>query len=109
MHGLDEYDSKARWYYPAICCTTTMDPLAEKYYPTSPYAWCGNNPIKHVDRNGKWIESAWDAANVVVQYDIDDTHINVEFDSKPINGNKHRQTILKNDPNAIVILKPINQ
>ena len=38
MHGLDEYDSKARWYYPAICRTTTMDPLAEKYYPTSPYA-----------------------------------------------------------------------
>ena len=31
MHGLDEYDSKARWYYPAICRTTTMDPLAEKY------------------------------------------------------------------------------
>ena len=66
MHGLDEYDSKARWYYPAICRTTTMDPLAEKYYSTSPYAWCGNNPIKHVDRNGKWIESAWDAANVVI-------------------------------------------
>ncbi len=66
MHGLDEYDSKARWYYPAICRTTTIDPLAEKYYSTSPYAWCGNNPIKHVDRNGKWIESAWDAANVVI-------------------------------------------
>ena len=66
MHGLDEYDSKARWYYPAICRTTTMDPLAEKYYPTSPYAWCGNNPIRNVDRNGKWIESAWDAVNVVI-------------------------------------------
>ena len=66
MHGLDEYDSKARWYYPAICRTTTMDPLAETYYPTSPYAWCGNNTIKNVDRNGKWIESAWDAANVVI-------------------------------------------
>jgi hypothetical protein len=38
MHGLDEYDSKARWYYPAICRTTTMDPLAEKYYSTSPTA-----------------------------------------------------------------------
>ena len=53
MHGLDEYDSKARWYYPAICRTTTMDPLAEKYYPTSPYAWCGNNPIRFVDPDGK--------------------------------------------------------
>ena len=53
MHGLDEYDSKARWYYPAICRTTTIDPLAEKYYSTSPYAWCGNNPIKNVDLDGK--------------------------------------------------------
>ena len=55
MHGLDEYDSKARWYYPAICRTTTMDPLAEKYYSTSPYAWCGNNPMRFVDPDGKKI------------------------------------------------------
>ena len=53
MHGLDEYDSKARWYYPAICRTTTMDPLAEKYYSTSPYVWCGNNPINFVDQDGR--------------------------------------------------------
>ena len=56
MHGLDEYDSKARWYYPAICRTTTMDPLAEKYYSTSPYAWCGNNPIIFTDDNGCWFD-----------------------------------------------------
>lgn len=55
MHGLDEYDSKARWYYPTIVRTTTMDPLAEKYYHISPYAWCGNNPINIVDLDGrKW-------------------------------------------------------
>jgi RHS repeat-associated protein len=56
MHGLDEYDSKARWYYPAICRTTTMDPLAETYYPTSPYAWCGNNTIIFTDANGCWFD-----------------------------------------------------
>ena len=56
MHSLDEYDSKARWYYPAICRTTTMDPLAEKYYPTSPYAWCGNNPVNMMDPDGRYIE-----------------------------------------------------
>ena len=53
MHGLDEYDSKARWYYPAICRTTTMDPLAEKYYSISPYAWCGNNTMRFVDPDGR--------------------------------------------------------
>ena len=53
MHGLDEYDNKARWYYPAICRTTTMDPLAEKYYSISPYAWCGNNTMRFVDPDGR--------------------------------------------------------
>ncbi len=51
MHGLDEYDSEARWYYPAIMRTTTMDPHCEQYYDTSPYVWCGNNPIRNVDLN----------------------------------------------------------
>lgn len=53
MHGLDEYDSEARWYYPALMCTTTMDPLCEKYYSTSPYAWCGNNPVNLTDSDGR--------------------------------------------------------
>ena len=62
MHGLDEYDSKARWYYPAICRTTTMDPLAEKYYPTSPYAWCGNNFVSIVDPDGRKVVFAKDVS-----------------------------------------------
>jgi RHS repeat-associated protein len=53
MHGLDEYDSEARWYYPAIMRTTTMDPMCEKYYSTSPYAWCSNNPVNFVDPDGR--------------------------------------------------------
>lgn len=52
-HGLNEYDSQARMYYAPIMRTTTMDPLAEKYYHISPYAWCGNNPIGFVDLDGK--------------------------------------------------------
>jgi len=55
MHGLDEYDSQARWFYPTGDFTTTMDPLAEKYYSISPYAWCGGNPVKNVDPDGKKI------------------------------------------------------
>lgn len=59
MHGLDEYDSQARMYYPAIMHTTTLDPLAEKYYNISPYAWCGNNPVNYIDPFGMdmdWVE-----------------------------------------------------
>lgn len=30
-----------------------MDPLAEKYYSISPYAYCLNNPIRFIDYNGE--------------------------------------------------------
>jgi len=53
MHGLDEYDSQARWFYPTGDFTTTMDPLAEKYYSISPYAWCEGNPVRKVDIDGR--------------------------------------------------------
>ena len=62
MHGLNEYDSHARWYYPAIMRTTTMDPLAEKYSNISPYAWCGNNMVNRFDPDGrKWKDNKAEA------------------------------------------------
>ncbi|TCO96377.1 hypothetical protein EV202_101148 [Bacteroides heparinolyticus] len=30
-----------------------MDPLAEKYYGISPYAYCGNEPVRRIDPDGK--------------------------------------------------------
>ena len=32
---------------------TTPDPLAEKYYDLSPYAFCNNNPVNFVDPDGR--------------------------------------------------------
>ncbi len=55
MHGLDLYDSEARWYDSLLGRTSTMDPLAEKYYSLSPYLWCAGNPVKYVDPDGRWI------------------------------------------------------
>lgn len=52
MHDLNWYDYGARMYEPALGRFMTMDPLAEKYYSISPYAYCGNNPINNVDPNG---------------------------------------------------------
>ena len=37
---------------PPSCAPPSPDPLAEKYYDTSPYAWCGNNPVNAVDPTG---------------------------------------------------------
>jgi len=53
MHGLNLYDYSARYYDSAIGRFTTIDPLAEKYYSWSPYAYCYNNPLKFVDPDGR--------------------------------------------------------
>lgn len=52
MHGLNEYDYGARQLDPAICQFTTVDPLCEKYYHISPYAYCGGNPVNRIDPTG---------------------------------------------------------
>ena len=57
LHGYDSYDFDSRMYYPALCRFMTMDPLCEKYYSVSPYAYCNNNPVKYVDPDGRdWYE-----------------------------------------------------
>ena len=53
MHGLNLYDYGARQYDPLLCRFNTMDPLAEKYYGTNPYAYCANNPVNNIDSDGK--------------------------------------------------------
>ena len=65
-HGLDLYDYGARQYDPAAAFWTSPDPLCEKYYNISPYAFCNNNPVTFIDPDGRFIDTAWDAANVAM-------------------------------------------
>ena len=51
--GLDLYDYGARLYDPAASRWTSPDPLCEKYYNISPYAFCNNNPINNIDPDGR--------------------------------------------------------
>ncbi|MEG1523371.1 MAG: RHS repeat-associated core domain-containing protein, partial [Bacteroidales bacterium] len=53
MHGYDMYDSKARFLTSKCLRFTSLDPLAEKYYSISPYAYCGNNPVNKIDPDGR--------------------------------------------------------
>ena len=52
----------ARNYSSAITTWLSVDPLAEKYYYISPYAWCGNNPILNIDKNGQYYYDFWTGA-----------------------------------------------
>ena len=51
-------DFGARQYSPTLRRWMTPDPLSEKYYGVSPYAFCNNNPVSLVDLNGMdWIKN----------------------------------------------------
>ena len=46
-------DFGARQYSPTLRRWMTPDPLSEKYYGVSPYAFCNNNPVNFVDPDGE--------------------------------------------------------
>ena len=53
MHGLNTYDYGARQYNSLVGRWDRIDPLCEKYYSVSPYAYCLNNPIAYIDSKGE--------------------------------------------------------
>jgi RHS repeat-associated protein len=53
MNSLNLYDFVAREYDPVTGRYLTPDPLAEKYYSVSPYAYCLNNPVRLIDPDGR--------------------------------------------------------
>lgn len=53
--GLSWHDNSARFHDTLFPRFTTVDPLAEKDPGTSPYAYCGNNPLRFIDPSGKYI------------------------------------------------------
>ena len=51
LFGINWYDSAAR-FQTTDGIFTSIDPLAEKYYHISPYAYCAGNPVNLVDPQG---------------------------------------------------------
>ena len=51
--GTSYTDFGARQYSPTLRRWMVPDPMSEKYYGTSPYAFCNNNPVNFVDPDGK--------------------------------------------------------
>lgn len=65
MHGLDWHDFGARYQRNDVPSWIGVDPLCEKYYSISPYAYCMNNPIKYIDPTGMIIE---DPENIYLRH-----------------------------------------
>ena len=58
------YYYEARYYKPPVF--TSRDPMFEKYFWMTPYAYCANNPVKYVDPTGMDGEIAVDEENKTV-------------------------------------------
>ncbi len=58
--GLNLYDFSARQLDAGLGRFTSIDPMAEKYYSTSPYGYCANNPLKFVDPTGMVMNPIYD-------------------------------------------------
>jgi hypothetical protein len=66
-----------------------MDPLAEKYYSISPYAYCLNNPVKYVDPTGMstQVKLLDDGTYEVIGGDLNDDDLNIYIYTQDKNGN----------------------
>ena len=54
LNSLNMYDFGARWYDVAgVPMWTSIDPLCEKYYNVSPYAYCEGDPVNKIDPDGR--------------------------------------------------------
>jgi len=67
MHGLNAYDYGARQLNPVIGRWDRMDPLCEKYYNVSPYAYCHNNPVMLVDPDGREVVADLNSKNNIMR------------------------------------------
>ncbi len=60
------YYYEARYYKPPVF--TSRDPMFEKYFWMTPYAYCANNPVKYVDPTGKVIPFPVWAIGAALEY-----------------------------------------
>ena len=93
------YYYEARYYAPPTF--TSRDPLFEKYFWMSPYAYCANNPVKYVDPDGRTVYIAGESANeatnllstknIIIKRDSESGKLSVEGKAK----NRNERLLVK--------------
>ena len=86
--GVNYYDSFAR-FQRTDGAFNSIDPLAEKYYSMSPYAYCAGNPVNLVDPDGRdWysIITTDDKNNEITTYKYTNYSSQAELDKNNISG-----------------------
>ena len=76
LAGLNTYYYGARQYFSSLPTWDRMDPMCEKYYNISPYAFCANNPLRFIDLLGMFIGDYYDEnGNFIGNDGIDDNKV----------------------------------
>ena len=78
--GLDAYDFGARMYFADRAQWMTMDPLCEKYYDVSPYAYCGDDPVNILDFHGDSIIAVSKISGLRLLNEIHNTFYGEQFE-----------------------------
>ena len=102
LFGINWYDSGAR-FQTTDGIFTGIDPLAEKYYHLSPYAYCAGNPVNVVDPQGDSTvvylarNAVYGAGHIAVAVSYSDNPQSDEQHLWSRNGEKngHEKTIFK--------------
>ena len=86
------YYYEARYYKPPVF--TSRDPMFEKYFWITPYAYCANNPVKYVDPSGEEMELNDDIvlkgqnnSSVTIKTDLVDINVDVSSLGVDFGGN----------------------
>jgi len=81
-------DFGARQYSPTLRRWMTPDPLSEKYYGTSPYAFCNNNPVNFVDPDGRstYVKALEDGKYQIEGGNLEDGDLNIYVVTYDDNG-----------------------
>ena len=64
----------ARYYNSDLSIWLSVDPMSDKYPRVSPYTYCGNNPVRLVDPNGREIGDYYDEYGKYLGSDGIDDH-----------------------------------